>query len=424
MRIARPLCRIAAAVVAASMSVVVAPDLVAAGPWDGVQAWETASVIRIVDGDTMVVADEQTGLESRVRLIGVNAPEIQTRTKPGQCGWWQAKNALEAMAPKGTIVRLASADQRSIGLNGRPQRVALAYNESTGEYDLDLAWAIAEQGWALWFTQPVEAAMSRLYQAVVAGAQRRGVGLWNPQLCGSLESPEADLAIRIGRAPFRTGASGEWVSVRNVGDAPIDIGGWMLREGGLQGWYTFPPGSLLAPGDYRVVHTGVGSAGLPDGHDVYAMSVHRLYPEPGTGLDLLGNGAYLLDRAGNYRFWREYPCTDQCQSDPVTGAVVVDAVSIGTKKGQARTATQWIRLANNGDSEACLDGYRIDTGAAVYRIAPGTCIAAHGSWTLHAGVGRGNTVAAYWGRATPVLWESGTATLTSDREQVIATGTW
>ena len=34
-----------------------------AGPWDGVQAWETANVTRIVDGDTLIVTDQVTKVE-------------------------------------------------------------------------------------------------------------------------------------------------------------------------------------------------------------------------------------------------------------------------------------------------------------------------------------------------------------------------
>lgn len=401
-----------------------AQSIAQAGPWDGVRAWETVRVTRIVDGDTFIASDTVTGVESRVRLIGINAPEIQTKAKAGQCGWWQAKDALATAAPVGSIVRLAAVDQASTGLNGRPQRVALAYNDATGAYDIDLAWAIAEQGWALWFTEAHEAAMSSLYQAVVAGAQQRGVGIWNPRLCGSVDAPDAVISVRIGRAPAGTGFNNEWVTVRNGGAAPVDISGWMLREGGLQGWLTFPPGTYLTPGDYRVVHTGFGTAGLPDGHDLYAWASKRLYPDPGTAPSLIGDGAYLLDRAGNYRFWREYPCTSLCDVEPLSQTVVIDAVSIGTKRGNARTRSQWVRLANRSGAVACLDGYRLDTGAASYQFTPGTCIAPGSTWTLHAGIGKGDASSAYWGRKEPALWSSGTATLTSDREQLVASGTW
>ncbi|MGA1147124.1 MAG: hypothetical protein ACO3YU_09015, partial [Candidatus Nanopelagicales bacterium] len=43
-------------------------------PWRNVQAWETAVVQRVVDGDTVIVNDAVTGAQSRIRLLGINSP--------------------------------------------------------------------------------------------------------------------------------------------------------------------------------------------------------------------------------------------------------------------------------------------------------------------------------------------------------------
>ena len=51
--------------------------------------------------------------------------------------WFSVQNA-----PKGATVRLFSRDQNSQG-KGRPQRVVLAQNPNSGEFDLDLALAMA-----------------------------------------------------------------------------------------------------------------------------------------------------------------------------------------------------------------------------------------------------------------------------------------
>ena len=415
---------IAAVVAAASLSAVALAPAAMAGPWDGVRSWETATVVRVVDGDTMIVADEVTGAQSRIRFIGINAPEVAAAGKAAQCGGAQAKKVLKTLAPVGTRVRLASASQSSTGKSSRPQRIVLALNAQTGEFDQDLSWAMAERGWGIWFTVAQEAAMSTLYRSAIEGAQSRGVGIWNPNLCRQAEQADAQIALRLGRTPVGGKAADEWVSVRNTGAGPIDISGWMLRDSGLQGWYVFPEGSALTPGDYRVVHTGAGTPGLPDGHDVYAGATERLYSDIGKGPALLGDGAYLLDRARNYRFWREYPCTSSCAADPLASAVVVDAISVGTQKGAERAKTQWVRLANHGTTEACLDGFRLDTGAKVYRFAPGTCIPAGGTWTLHVTTGTPTATDAYWGLVEPALWASGTATVISDREQVVASGSW
>lgn len=403
--------------------VVAAPSAMA-NPWAGVQAWETATVLRIVDGDTIIVRDDETRERQRIRILGINAPEIDTAIKGGQCGGWQAKAAVETWIQPGSKVRLLSANPDSRGVNNRPQRVVLAYNPATRDFDLDIAWGLAEQGWAIWFTVAREAAMSSLYREVIAGAQARQVGIWNPNLCGELEQPEAQVDIRIGRTLPGQGVRDEHVVVRNDGPVDVDLTDWLLRDSGNQGWFRFPGGSVLTPGEYRVVHTGPGTDGSPGPRDLYAQHTGRLYPQPGRGPALLGDGAYLLDRYGNYRFWREYPCTSECEDLPHGGSIVVQDMSLGKKRGQARAATQWVRFQNVGEARVCLDDYRVVTGPSTYRIKPGTCVDPGGTWLLRVGRGIDTADVAHLNRRLPALWNSGTLQVITDREQVIVDRSW
>jgi len=61
-----------------SLAVALAPVAVA-GPWDGVNVWETARVERVVDGDTIIVRDSVTNARSRIRVLGINSPEKDTK---------------------------------------------------------------------------------------------------------------------------------------------------------------------------------------------------------------------------------------------------------------------------------------------------------------------------------------------------------
>jgi endonuclease YncB( thermonuclease family) len=400
-----------------------------AGPWDGVTAWETATVKRIVDGDTLIVTDDVTGAQSRIRLLGINSPEAPHGANPGQCGGWQATEALKGFLPVGTKVRLLSADPTSKGKANRPQRVVLAYSEATKEFDLDIAWAMAERGWGLWYTVAKEAAMSSLYRQVIERAQERRQGMWNPQLCGEPDQPDANIELRINRGNPTKPLNDEYVVVKNRGAAPVDISGWVVRDSGNQAWFQFPGGSVLAPDDYRVVHTGAGTPALPQPRDLYVGHRSRLYTAAGQGPALLGDGAYLLDKYGNFRFWREYPCTTQCDDDPYSSAIIIDDFSLGEKKGKKRAQTQWVRIKNRGTVTHCLDTYRIETGNTRYSFQPGTCLAPGSTWTLNVGrPPRGALVdystADFLRSRTPALWASGSVSLLTDQDRVIAKRSW
>ena len=85
--------------------------VVRTSPWDSIQSWETGTVKRVVDGDTLIVTDDVTGVKSRIRLIGINTPETYNATdQVAHCGGWNAKTALEELVPVGAKVRLASLD--------------------------------------------------------------------------------------------------------------------------------------------------------------------------------------------------------------------------------------------------------------------------------------------------------------------------
>ncbi len=409
--------------ISACLVLTISPS-VAAGPWDNVSTWETATVTRIVDGDTIIVADSVTGASSRIRFLGINTPE-KDNANPGQCGGWQAMDVLAELLPLGTTVRLLSANPNSKGKDARPQRVILAPNPITGEFDQDIAWAMAERGWGLWFTVASEAAMSSLYREVIAQAQEKRIGMWDPTLCGELEQPDAQVDLRITRGSRNSTLVDEWVTVRNTGTTDIDLTGWKLRDSGNAGHFVFPAGSVIAPGDFRTVHTGTGQPGKPDAHDLYANYTRRLYPEPGNNPSaLLGDGTYLLDRYGNYRFWREYPCTTECEINPLNGVVAIQDLSLGKKKGKTRAATQWVRLINRGTETKCLDGYRMETGNTVYRFTSGTCLAPNGTWLLRVGKGKSTSKTTYLGSTKPVFWFNQKLTVYNDLDQVIARRSW
>lgn len=65
-----------------------------------------ARVVRVVDGDTLVVS--AGGRSFYVRLLGIDTPETHRPGTPVECGGPEASASMGALAPPGAAVRLES----------------------------------------------------------------------------------------------------------------------------------------------------------------------------------------------------------------------------------------------------------------------------------------------------------------------------
>lgn len=70
----------------------------------GVTAGDKATVVKIVDGDTIDVRYE--GAEHRVRLLNIDTPEVGSEAKDGECLAPEAKRYVQERIPVGSSVRL------------------------------------------------------------------------------------------------------------------------------------------------------------------------------------------------------------------------------------------------------------------------------------------------------------------------------
>jgi micrococcal nuclease len=136
---------------------------------DAVQA--NATVVRIVDGDTLVV--EADGVDERVRLIGINTPESVDQNRPVMCFGKEASAHLEELLPEGTPVRL----ERDVEPRDRYDRLlAYVYRAADGEF---VNLAMVRDGYAQQYTFPPNVAHSEQFGDAERAARRGGVGLWS-----------------------------------------------------------------------------------------------------------------------------------------------------------------------------------------------------------------------------------------------------
>lgn len=147
------------------------PDPASAGQ---LPAGDDTTVVRIVDGDTLVVAGDE-----RVRLIGIDTPEVDR----DECYADEATTHLATLVPPGTAVRLAYDAERH---DRYGRTLAYVFRVDDG-FHANLA--MARDGYALQLTIPPNVAYGDALGDAVADARTAGRGLWGGACEAAVGSP-------------------------------------------------------------------------------------------------------------------------------------------------------------------------------------------------------------------------------------------
>lgn len=248
---------------------------------------EPAEVVRVVDGDTLVV--EVAGVEERVRLVGVNTPE------EGECWYEQASDELAALV--GDEVGLEA------DVSDRDQHGRLLRHLFTGE--VGETWVnleLVRAGAAVSRSYPPDTTRQEALDEAEEVARAEGAGRWAAGACsdGAGDGTAAGAAAGAGVAIVALVAdppgsdeddpNAETITIRNDGAEAVDLGGWVLKDTSASHRYTFPTGFVLDAGASVVVHTGCGDDSARDLHWCRAGSL--VWNND-------GDTAYLEDPDGN-----------------------------------------------------------------------------------------------------------------------------
>lgn len=242
---------------------------------------EEAFVIRVEDGDSLVV--DLDGEETRVRLIGINAPER------GECLGDAARASLIALVDAAEVVL-----ERDVEDTDRFGRL-LRYVWVDGNH---VNASLAAQG--LVIARPFAPNVAR--QDELADAQalamERRVGMWAEGACGEATGVEIGVVAIQADPPGRDedDLNGEFVVFENRGGDSADLGGFVLRDGSSVHRFVVPDGFTVAAGAQFVVYVGCGED-----------TVDELYwcsPDPVWSND--GDEVLLTDPAGNIVVYEAY----------------------------------------------------------------------------------------------------------------------
>ena len=133
---------------------------------------ENATVDYVVDGDTIAVTRDGHTEPERVRLIGIDTPELGHSKGPDECWAAEARDELKALVPQGTEVALsADPSQPDVDKYGRLLRHVDADGVNVVRYQLQ-AGAGPEYTYDAPYTGQAE------YRADEQRARAAGLGSW------------------------------------------------------------------------------------------------------------------------------------------------------------------------------------------------------------------------------------------------------
>jgi micrococcal nuclease len=138
-----------------------------------------ASVVTVVDGDTVVV--DLGGRQETLRLIGVDTPETVDPDQPPECWGAEATAHTREVLPEGTEVRLT----RDLEARDRYDRLLVYLHRA--EDDLFLNLDLVAGGWADDYPYPPNTAHQRELAVATSTARAEGLGLWGA--CGGSDTP-------------------------------------------------------------------------------------------------------------------------------------------------------------------------------------------------------------------------------------------
>lgn len=147
-------------------------------------AGDVATVVRVVDGDTVALVIN--GEEETVRIIGINTPETVDPRKPVECFGKEASQKAHELLDGQTVHVVADASQ---GDRDKYDRLLRFITLPSGD---DFGETMIAQGYAYEYTYKTAYEKQSDYQAAQTEAQNAKRGLWADDACGEATSTSQD----------------------------------------------------------------------------------------------------------------------------------------------------------------------------------------------------------------------------------------
>jgi micrococcal nuclease len=233
----------------------------------------TATVTRVVDGDTVKIAFED-GTEDTVRLIGVDTPEVHAENSPDEF-----EGVPETQAGRDCLRRWGEAASERLKERLTGAEVGLAYDanlDRRGYYGRLLAYVVhdgANVNYGLvadGYARVYDSSFTRkaAFLDAESAAMGSSTGLWE---CATESPPTASatgtatpsasgLAVSVhpdAEGNDNENLNDEYVTLTNEGDESLALDGWTVTD---EAGKTYEFGAVeLAPGESVTLRTGSGT---------------------------------------------------------------------------------------------------------------------------------------------------------------------
>jgi len=139
------------------------------------EIWGQAELVRVVDGDTVVV--NLAGKEEKIRIIGINTPESVKPHSPVECfGKEAAEHITELLSQKKVLKIETDPTQDTRDRHGR--LLAHIFID-----EVNIAEHMISDGYAYEYTYRDPYIYQTQYKDVENQARRLEKGLWSPKTC-------------------------------------------------------------------------------------------------------------------------------------------------------------------------------------------------------------------------------------------------
>lgn len=154
--------------------------IVASEPSIEVSSKTSATVIRVVDGDTVKV--DIDGVQETIRIIGINTPETVDPRKPVECFGQEASARAHALLDNQTVALEADSTQGEHDKYDRLLRYVFLSNGS------DFGKQMISEGYAYEYTYSTPYTHQQDYETAQSEAENAKRGLWADNACNTTQT--------------------------------------------------------------------------------------------------------------------------------------------------------------------------------------------------------------------------------------------